>query len=115
VSDFIKTKLTPVYWFESGIIALCDKESIAGCDADDDCSKCEHNLIGKVLANGDEKALKRCNIQRVRVMLPDNVVPHDIAKEFTDTKLKVVNTLLSDDYKTGYREGITHFIEAKCN
>ncbi len=51
----------------------------------------------------------------VRVMLPDNAVPHDIAKEFTDTKLKVVNTLLSDDYKTGYREGITHFIEAKGN
>lgn len=65
MSDFIKTKLTPVYWFESGIIALCDKESNAGCDADDDCSKCEHNLIGKVLANVDEKALKRCNIQRV--------------------------------------------------
>jgi hypothetical protein len=51
----------------------------------------------------------------VRVMLPDNAVPHDIAKEFTNTKLKVVNTLLSDDYKTGYREGITHFIEAKGN
>lgn len=51
----------------------------------------------------------------VRVMLPDNAVPHDIAKEFTDTKLKAVNTLLNDDYKTGYREGITHFIEAKGN
>lgn len=31
----------------------------------------------------------------VRVMLPDNAVPHDIAKEFTDTKLKAVAWLKS--------------------
>lgn len=59
--------------------------------------------------------VKTLNIDIVRVMLPENSVPRDLAKEFTDNKLKVVNTLLSDDYKTGYREGITHFIEAKGN
>jgi len=56
-----------------------------------------------------------CTIFDVRVMLPDNAVPHDIAKAFTDTKIKAVSGLLEEDYKTGYREGITHFIEAKGN
>lgn len=38
---------------------------------------------------------------------------HEIATDFADTSLKVVCGLLSDDYKTGYVEGITHFIENK--
>jgi len=68
-------------------------------------NECEHEKLVK----------NNAVLPHVRVMLPDNAVPHDIAKDFTNSKLKVVNTLLSDDYKTGYREGITHFIEAKGN
>lgn len=44
-------------------------------------------------------------------IVKNNIKPHDIAKQFADKKLKTVNTLLSEDYKIGYREGVAHFIE----
>ena len=47
--DKIKSKLTPIYWFEHGIIALCDKDDIACCDADQDCGECKHNHLKEVL------------------------------------------------------------------
>jgi hypothetical protein len=34
---------------------------------------------------------------------------------FTKNKLKLVDTLLSDDYKIGYKEGIEHYIASKNN
>lgn len=34
-----------------------------------------------------------------------------IAIEFTEEKLSTVNSLLSDDYKTGFKEGIQKYIE----
>jgi hypothetical protein len=34
-----------------------------------------------------------------------------VAIEFTDSKLSKVNTLLSDDYKCGFKEGIQKYIE----
>lgn len=37
----------------------------------------------------------------------------EIAENFTVEKFRVVNTMLSDDYKTGYKEGIQHYLEAK--
>jgi len=33
------------------------------------------------------------------------------AQKFADEKLKVVSGLLSEDYKTGYKEGIEHFLQ----
>lgn len=47
--------------------------------------------------------------------LSDNRIPHDIAKEFTDHRLRIVSELVGDDYKTGYREGITHYLESIKN
>jgi hypothetical protein len=35
--------------------------------------------------------------------------------KFTNEKLKVVNGLLSEDYKIGYREGIEHYLASKNN
>jgi hypothetical protein len=58
-------KLIPVYWFESGIIALCDKDNIKGCDADDDCEKCKHNKLSEVLANVENTSCSNCNIPLV--------------------------------------------------
>lgn len=46
---------------------------------------------------------------------PDNRTPHDIAKEFTDQRLRVVSELVGGDYKIGYREGITHYLESIKN
>jgi hypothetical protein len=34
-----------------------------------------------------------------------------VAIEFTDSKLSKVNTLLSDDYKCGFKEGVQKYIE----
>lgn len=34
----------------------------------------------------------------------------DEAIKFTNDNLKAVNQLLSDDYKTGYKEGIEHYL-----
>jgi len=54
--DRIEHKLTPVYWFEWGIVALCDMESIAGCDADDPCNDCPHNHLKQVLRESKQMA-----------------------------------------------------------
>jgi hypothetical protein len=35
------------------------------------------------------------------------------AISFTKNKLKIVNTLLSEDYKIGYKEGIEHYLAFK--
>ena len=35
------------------------------------------------------------------------------AISFTKDKLKVVNGLLSEDYKTGYKEGVEHYLASK--
>lgn len=37
--------------------------------------------------------------------------PENIAIEFTENNLKLVNTILSHDYKWGFKEGIQKFIE----
>lgn len=34
---------------------------------------------------------------------------------FTKDKLKVVSELLSEDYKTGYKEGVEHYLASKNN
>ena len=52
----IKVKLTPVYWFEHGIIALCSKDNIKSCDADDDCDECPNNHLREVLEQSKKKA-----------------------------------------------------------
>ncbi len=44
----IKTKLTPIYWFEYGVIALCDKDDTTCCDADQDCSECKNNHLKEI-------------------------------------------------------------------
>ncbi len=35
--------------------------------------------------------------------------------EFTKDKMKVVGGLLSNDYKTGYKEGIEHYLQKHNN
>lgn len=35
--------------------------------------------------------------------------------KFTEDKMKVVGKLLSDDYKTGYKEGIQHYLQKHNN
>jgi len=35
--------------------------------------------------------------------------------EFTKGKMKVVRGLLSDDYKTGYKEGVEHYLQKHNN
>ncbi len=35
--------------------------------------------------------------------------------EFTKDKMKVVGGLLSDDYKTGYKEGVEHYLQKHNN
>ena len=35
------------------------------------------------------------------------------AISFTEDKMKVVGGLLSEDYKTGYKEGIEHYLASK--
>ena len=35
------------------------------------------------------------------------------AISFTEDKLKVVSGLLSEDYKTGYKEGVEHYLASK--
>lgn len=35
------------------------------------------------------------------------------AISFTENKLKVVNGLLSEDYKIGYKEGVEHYLASK--
>lgn len=44
------------------------------------------------------------NIERV-------ATAEKVAIEFTDSKLSKVNTLLSDDYKCGFKEGVQKYIE----
>ena len=40
-----------------------------------------------------------------------NKIKFNIAKELVYKKLKTVDTLLSKNYKIGYREGVEHFLE----
>jgi hypothetical protein len=35
------------------------------------------------------------------------------ALDFTEKSLQLVSTMLSDDYKTGYKEGIEHYLKDK--
>lgn len=58
--------------------------------------------------------LKKLHIADVRLSLL-NGTPQETADKYVKTKLEVVKGLLNEDYKTGYFEGITHFIEDNCN
>jgi hypothetical protein len=73
-----------------------------------DCDEFPEATIG--WREASEK-LKKVHISDVGI--PFVGLSEDIAKKYTEDKLKVVNTLLSDDYKTGYKEGIEHFIKDK--
>ena len=54
--DIIKVKLKPIYWFEHGIIALCDREDIISCDADEDCNECKSNHLKQVIIQSKKAA-----------------------------------------------------------
>ncbi len=54
--EIIKVKLKPIYWFEHGIIALCDKEVTISCDADEDCNECKNNHLKQVIIQSQRTA-----------------------------------------------------------
>jgi hypothetical protein len=41
----------------------------------------------------------------------ENIYPEEIAKEFTEKELNLVDQILSEDYKVGFREGISKYIQ----
>lgn len=39
----------------------------------------------------------------------------EIAKDFAEEKLNIVKTMVSNDYKTGYEEGVRHYLDSREN
>jgi hypothetical protein len=51
-------------------------------------------------------------VEDVESVVVDNRTPEEIATTFSNDKLKVPGGLLSEDYKTGYKEGIEHYVKS---
>lgn len=45
----------------------------------------------------------------------NSLTNEEIAKEFAEEKLNIVKTMLSNDYKTGYEEGVRHYLDSREN
>jgi hypothetical protein len=51
------------------------------------------------------------NLSPKRKVKATTEIAEQVATTFTESHLRVVNTLLSDDYRCGFKEGVQKFIE----
>ena len=70
------------------------------------------DIVEKAINSAFEKGIKH-SIDNNTGCFETYELCKDEAIQFTNDNLKAVNSLLSDDYKTGYKEGIEHYLMRK--